>query len=248
MNNCFNVVGGGKNGIKARTVASENDLPAVAKDGEIAVVSKTAVRKVYVQNTEPADRETGNLWITYSSRGNNTTTAGNVTIYPAIAYQFADGAWGKIPIYIRAGGEWKTQIVYLLDGGDECVDITGGYDLYGTVNSMAVKLDNGIKVSAANTGYQRSGIQTKSAVDVSEYSRIVFVGNVTKYYSYFGTTVGIQAAKAGAVEDINNDAAYVAISKEGSFSVALDVSNYSGEYYVSITSGLEMIVTQIYME
>lgn len=235
-------------GITAKAYASEDVLPSSADDGEIAVISTTAAENVYVQSEEPSEPATGDLWITYSASGNHPSNAGNVIVYPTNAYQYAEGSWAKIPMFIWADGKWNSPLIYLLDADDECTDITGGWNLYGTVSSMASKIPEGLKVSAANTGYQKSGVQTKNAINVSDYSRIVFVGRVTAYYSYFGTRAGIQKNKASTVDEVTNDAAYVSINKTGEFSLSLDVSSYTGDYYVGITSGLEMIVTQIYME
>lgn len=240
------IKGGG--GVTAKAYASEDVLPTSADDGEIAVISTTAAENVYVQSEEPSEPATGDLWITYSTSGNHPANAGNVTIYPLNAYQYTDGSWVKISMFIWADGKWKSQIVYLLNAADECVDITGGWDVYGEASAMAAKTSDGFDVSSKNTGYQRAGIQTKKAINISEYSRIVFAGKVTAHYSYYQTQFGIQTEKASGVSDIVNTAAKVSVTKEGEFSLTLDVSSYSGEYYVGITSGTEMTVTQIYME
>lgn len=242
------MIGGGGASISVKAYASADELPITAKDGAIAVISATPVGTVFVQSAEPSVAKNGDLWISYGLTGSASVSSGNVTIYPSYAFQYLNSSWVKLPLFVWGNGKWNSPVTYLLNAEDEGVAVTGGWNLYGTVNSMASKIPEGLKVSAANTGYQKSGVQTKNAINVSDYSRIVFVGRVTAYYSYFGTLAGIQKNKASTVDEVTNNAAYVSINKSGEFSLSLDVSSYTGDYYVGITSGLEMIVTQIYME
>lgn len=236
-------------GVKAVAFASEDELPSDSSDGTtIAVISTTAVGEVYVQSAEPSEHATGDLWITYTTSGNHPVNAGNVTVYPLNAYQYTDGSWAKISMFIWANGKWNSAIMYLLNTEDECVDITGGWDVYGEASAMAAKTSEGFNVSAKNTGYQRAGIQTKNAINVSEYSRIIFVGKVASYYSYYQTHVGIQTNKASGVGDIVNTAAKASVTKAGEFRLTLDVTSYSGKYYVGIMSGSVLDVTHIIME
>lgn len=226
---------------------SEDALPSIAKNGDIAVISAVAVKKINIQSNEPLEPTVGDLWITYRPNGKHPTSTENIIIYPQNAYQYTDN-WVKVPMFIWADEKWNSSVIYLLNAEDSCIENTGGWDTYGTTSSMAQKIDEGFQVSAANTGYQKSGIQTKNAINVSDYSRIVFVGRVIAYYSYFGTLVGIQTEKASNVDGITNNAAYTSIPETDEFNIVVDVSSYTGEYYVGITSGMEMIVTQIYME
>lgn len=240
------IKGGGD--VTAKAYASEDVLPTSADDGEIAVISTTAAENVYVQSAEPSEPATGDLWITYSASGNHPANAGNVIVYPTNAYQYAEGSWAKIPMFIWGNGRWNSAIMYLLNADDECVDITGGWDVYGEASAMATKTSKGFDIYAQNTGYQRAGIQTKQAIDISEYSRIIFVGKVVSYYGYYPSHFGIQTEKASAVGEIVNTAAKVAVTKAGEYRLTLDVTSYSGSYYVGILSGSQLEVTQIIME
>jgi hypothetical protein len=241
------IIGGGAT-LSVKAYPSESDLPSSARDGDIAVLSQTAVGDVYIQSAEPTDVKNGDLWVTFGFDGNYPSFAGNVVIYPKIAYQYIDGSKTKLDMYVWSNSMWNGLKVYLLKGSDKCEDVTGGWKTYTIYDSTVSETTTGFKIQGANDGYQAAGIQTKTSIDISGYNTITFKGKVTTYEDNNEPCFGIRKSKASNTDSLYSNAADVSLTKGGSYTVNVDVSGYTGAYYVGAVSGSVMTVTEIYME
>lgn len=221
MNNCFNVVGGGKNGIKARAYASESALPAVARDGEIAVISKIAAMKVYVQNAEPSEANVGDVWIFFAANGTLPAVGGGVTVYPQKAYQYTADVWTAVPMKVYKDGSWvdATADVVLYIPGDEAEEITGGW-----YASSATGLTKNTDRMEIYQGF----VSTALKIDLTNYSLLkVELQCMSGTQSYIGIGTTPTAFVASTATGVDETAYFTRV---------VDLEAVKGEYYIMIQS------------
>ena len=240
--------------LRAIAVASENALPASARDGTIAVVTNTAVSAVYAQNTEPSSPKNGDVWITVSSISTTPIVLGKITLYPAQYKQYVGNAWENVTAFVRCNGVWVQSVMYLLDGASDNVT----WQTYYAYGGKAEKVTNGYKFTGANGGNQPGAIQTAEKVDITGFSKLRCVGRndntMTQNFPFF---IGIQRNQAYSSSNSYNgvyvitqgSAAYKTYSQAGDFDLTVDISQYSGEYYIGCSSAHEnTVINRIWLE
>ena len=105
-------------------------LAATPKENTIGFITTTAITSWIFSATAPAESAEGMVWI---STGTSSTVEFNalkknaIQVYPISVKQYVDGTWVSVTAYSRQGGEWKSWITYLYKAGDECTDVTGGW-------------------------------------------------------------------------------------------------------------------------
>lgn len=250
----FNMsAGGGSAEIKVINVASVSGLPS-AKDGTIAIVSATAAGEVYVQGTEPASPASGDVWILVDASGDNIITLGNVQVYPMQAQQYLNGAWTEVSGFLRMNGEWSELAypsVYLYNRGDQCTDITSGWAANKWGGNYTFNTDN-IYLTVSNGGNQPSAVQTKQPIDVTKYKTLRFIGNVPGngtgqvtfglLPSYLVSTTTPDTMLNGFAAKWQNQIG------GGSINKTLDISSYSGEYYVGLFTRENIYIYEFILE
>lgn len=260
----FNITDRGPFSTKILNVSSLSALPSGVKEGVMAIISGTKPNDVYVTNTQPASAKAGDLWLYPSSAGKITYIHKGVAIVVGVVRQYNGSAWVAVPATQYKSGAWMSTTVYLLNGTDQGTDYTGGWGCYIVKAGEAYATDYGYVMIGHNTGHQPGGIQTLQKVDLTGYSKIVFVGNVLSYFSpdegdpqdNHIPRFGIQTAQSYSHSGDDphgmtmwyNNVAYVDKWSEGEFALTLNVSSYSGSYYVGAATGLHMYITQIRME
>lgn len=235
-------------GITVKAYESEDVLPSSAEDGEIVVISATSAGNVYVQKAEPTEANNGDLWVTFGLSGEYPSISGNVIIYLRDAYQYVDGVWTKVTILIWWNGMWNRTFAYLLNGPDKCDYITGGWRLLEIYTATVDVTENGFTLNGYNNGHQTAGIETIEKVDLTNYSKIVFKGEITSLEEYNQPCFCITDFEAGDASGLYSNVASVTLNRAGEYIVILDISSYTGSYYVGVGCGSVMTVTQIYME
>lgn len=239
------MIGGGGASISVKAYASADELPTTAKDGAIAVISATPVGTVFVQSAEPSVAKNGDLWITYSTSGNHPANAGNVTIYPLNAYQYTDGSWAKLSMFIWANGKWNTnleELVVLRDGviapeAGSYKNVTGTSFANGKINSASIDSENG------NYGY----FSTK--VNVDKYNTLkVHVDLKNILGAGYSFTFGLSST-AITVGDYspqtNKLVAKRTVDALGEQWASVDVSHLSGAYYISFVTLAAFTIDEI---
>lgn len=235
--------GGGKaKGSHVIAVASASALPLSADVGTIAIISSIAVNDVYVNVTAPATPETGDVWITPDAAAENWSyIIGNAVIPFATVQQYNGSAWVEVDTYQYDGSEWVAGSWYLLDGAKTGV----AWSTYYAYGGTASKVSTGYKIMAANGGNQPAAIQTSSKVDLTGYSKLCCRAKNEAIGGNFPFEFGIQSSQAysdgnsynGIKVITDNSAARKVYSTTGEFTLSLDISKYSGKYYIGISSG-----------
>ncbi len=253
MNGCF-TMGSNVSKVRVYAVASAEALPETAKTGTIAIISETTVAKVHVRVDEPSTPALGDVWIYPSLTAPRTYTIGLAVIPFAVVRQYDGSEWIKVSIYQYDGSEWISGLLYLLDGAMEGVE----WCTYYTYAGKAEKVSDGYKITGSNGGNQPGMIQTAQKVDITGFSKLHCVGrNDTEMTQNFPFLIGIQSNQAysdagsyeGAYVIRDKSAASVSHAAEGDFDLTVDISKYSGEYYIGSTSGHESTwVYQIWLE
>lgn len=250
MNGCFNLTGT-ESKVRVLAVTTAAGLPETARNGTIALISPLAVEKVYVMRTAPENPYKGDVWMRQGS-GLITYQTGTVFVTVNETKQYDGAAWIKRDTYQYLNG-WQREAVYLLEAADTCSDVTGGWGNYKAYGGTCVKTDDGYLFTVENGGNQRGHMQTLNMIDLTEFSKICFQGEVTQYY--LEVKCGIQNEKAADGPDLSDqpewygNVAYSAYTGgAGPFTIELDISNITGSYYVGLSSGSFALVSRIWME
>lgn len=237
------IKGGG--GVNAKAYASEDALPSSAADGDIAVISTTAVGEVYAQSAEPDEPATGDLWIVFEVEGARPSIVGNVTIYPKKAYQYVNNAWSEVPILIWANGKWNTaleELIVLRDGviapeAGSYKNVTSTSFANGKINSASINSENG------NYGY----FSTK--VNVDKYNTLkvhVDLKNILGAGYSFTFGLSSSAITSGDYSSQTNKlVAKRTVDTLGEQWASVDVSHLSGAYYISIVTLASFTIDEI---
>lgn len=107
----FNMLGGGSSPLSFRIskYEYEEDLPEVAKDNDIAVITSTDISCWKICTTTPTEPTEGLLWIKSSNAGTvglNALKKNAINVYLLSAHQYANGKWKNVTAYIGVSNAW----------------------------------------------------------------------------------------------------------------------------------------------
>ena len=221
-------VGGG---VVVKAYESEDALPSSADDGEIALISSTAVANVYAQSTEPNEQQEGNVWIVFAANGKLPAVGGNVIIYPQKAYQYKDGAWDSVAMKVYKDGMWvdATADAVIYEPGNEAEEITGGW--YAASAKGLIK-------SAYGMGIYDGFVSTALKIDLTHYSllkvNVICESGASSY-------VGIGSVPTEFVASTATGG-----SETAAFTRVVDLEAITGNYYIMIQSRSGSAQTTVY--
>ena len=244
---------GGTNPLNFKVIC--NPKPETAKENTIWV-DTDRINNYYFSDTKPENMEAYDVWFpvgTSSTVAFNALKKNGLQVYPISAKQYIGGSLVAKTAKSWRNGNWVEWVTYLYNTGNDCNDITGGWqavngrtDGYGNTGSCALKGDSFIlSTSAPATSITRI---TKKKMDISKIKSIAIK-----------VTAAMNSDANLFVSSTNNTtnssmAANCGLAKTGIH--YLDVSKVSGEYYVGVqlTNGVsdwtsrEVAVSFIYME
>lgn len=233
--------GGAGTGLNFKIVGGTSQ-PTSPKENTIWINTSTAITSWIFSSTQPSGSN-GKIWISGGAASPvafNVLKKNGIMAYPISVKQYVDGVWVDKTAKTYQNGEWVDWIVYMYNKGNQYTALTGGWTSYGdyariTFNSdhihLTIKDDsneqwgmahtvNKIDVTGINTLYFY--IDERTSADIAESS------NANSKYS----TVGISNSP-----DVRTHG-WVAYARIPSGTVdtwfEVDVSSYSGEYYVCI--------------
>ena len=259
MGDCYIVRrgGGAVKGSKVINVSGASALPSNAENGTIAVVSATAVKNVYVQDAAPSSPQKGDLWFTQGN-GAIIYVLGGVSVQVNTSSQYNGSSWVVVSVYQKMESGWLSNKLYLMNGSDRAIDITGGWRTQGYYGGTATDHGSYYRIVPANQGNQVAAIQTENKIDLTNYSKLYFHGNVEAvsgvtldWYRRCGIMSAVlSSASTGAPSSNAGSFAASAITPHanGEYTISLDISTYSGTYYVAQVSSDTVQIDQIWME
>lgn len=217
-------------------VVGGTEQPIDPKENTIWVNTNKEITNWIMDANQPENLTEGMVWI---SAGTSSTVAFNalkkngIQVYPLSAKQYVSGAWVDVTAMSYQGGKWVEWFVWngeLYDSGKEYESVTGGwfitngrtsgYDLgEGTKNADSITLN------CPNESTSVAATTTKS-IDLTNYSTLKV--NITDIKRFVVLVIDKKQNMG------NTGAADLWIEGTGVFS--LDVSSFTGSYYVSFST------------
>lgn len=238
--------GGGKNkSLVVKAYASEEVLPSSAKEGEIAVISSTPVQNVYFQTAEPSEVNNGDLWITFDSRGKNSTNTDNIIFYPQKAFQYINSQWVEVSILIWNGENWTvpSKEFYILSEAKINPE-AGSY-----INVSSAPLTGGKIISTAPDAIKANNGYFSNKMKLDDYNTIKMHINLQQVYAENYTfTFGASSSVITSGDYASNSNKFTAkttLQNLGEYWAYVDISNLTGSYYIGFTSVAKFEIDEI---
>lgn len=223
------VLGGGAN-LNFKVVGGTSQ-PSAPAENTIWVNTSTSITSWVFSATQPTSPAAGKVWFqtdTSSNAAFNALKKNNITVYPIACKQYVSGAWVEKDAKIYQSGAWVSWTYYLFNISDQCISVTGGWEAY--VNGVLYN-DEGY-VGLRSTGSSVvAAVGTKNPIDLTNFKTLK--GFACKVYNGAKELIGVTKTKEAIF------AAYISpvYSASGAFSeFSVDVSELSGEYYVTLSS------------
>ena len=234
--------------------------PTSPSENTIWVNTSTTITSWVFSATQPA-RAPGRVWIATGTSSPVTFNAlknNNITTYPISAKQYVGGAWVDKTAKSYQGGKWVDWIIYMYNKGNQYTALTGGWTSYGDYADIKFNSDHIYLTIKSGHNEQWGMAHTVNKIDVTNINTLYFYidertsadisdssNNSSKY-----STVGISTSPNVRTYGWT---AYKRIPT-GTISTwfEVDVSSYSGEYYVCIlnavnaTNATYMKCSQVY--
>ena len=202
-------------------------VPNNAKTLRISVYKSSDVTPI-VEATISSDAYENVVWFQTGTSSNthfNALKKNNITVYPISCKQYVSGAWVSKTEKTYQGGAWVDWRVYFYNNGNECTNLTGGWELRDEssyFNTGALTKNANSMVASITNGRQIAAGVTKKAYDLTNVNTVVFVVDSV-------TMSGICAVIAeGAKVEANFGVASIEVTNPGVYS--LDVSALTGNY------------------
>lgn len=231
--------GGGGTSLNFKVVG--NPQPANPKENMIWVDTDIDITSWLFNIKEPMEPAEGMMWFltgTSSSVEFNALKKNGLQVYPLAAKQYVSGAWVAKTAKSYQGGKWVEWITYLYNNGDECIDITGGWE------SIAVGRSSGSgfipTITRGESSMSFSGTASKGCIvhpankiDLSGRKTLKFTGKLVPATSGGNYTIVGVWTEFGDTFSANR-VAYFDATATVTGTQTIDVSELSGEYYVGV--------------
>lgn len=240
----FEMTGGAAKELNFKIKAYETEdamMSDVPKQNTIGVVTTTPITSWVLSATEPANPEAGMVWITVGKNDKaefNVLKKNILNVYPMLAEQYIDGAWVKVVARSYRNNEWQEwkPRVYLFNNGDDCFDVTGGWNF----TEAGSYIDGNVLRNNGGNAY------TTRKIDVTKYDK--FVINCTEFWTTSAPS-NYGAGGACGLSDSQSGNGYVAALGGRLGTLVADISDLTGEYYAKMHTYLAMFkVAEIYLE
>ena len=162
------------------------DLSGVTgKTNEIAVLTDNLINGWQFSTQEPENPQTGDIWIKTAETSNISFDAlkkNHIVLRLMAVYQYETGAWTKKDSAVYQNGAWHIFEIWIYNRGDQCTDVTGGFDVkvvYGSVYFY----DTYIQFNSSSQYGTRSTIYTTNKIDLSGKTKLCVTTTHTSSYS-----------------------------------------------------------------
>ena len=241
----FNMNGGGSAALNFKVVGGTTE-PVSPSENMIWVNTSTTITDWVFSATQPTGA-TGRVWISTSASSSvefNALKKNDIQVYPVSAKQYISGAWVEKTAQSYQNGAWVGWITYLYNKGDQFTDLTGGWVSYGDNADISFNSDHIYLAIKSGSNETWGMAHTANKIDIANINTLYFYidertsedisdsSNASSKYS----TVGISTSP-----DVRTNG-WVAYARVPSGAIAtlleVDVSAYSGTYYVCILNAV----------
>lgn len=229
------IIGAGAK-ILPRCIAATSfaNLPAVAAENTVGVITTTPITQSFVANDRPAGRPTGEVRIKPSSYGLVTMRLSSqplVEFNPTSVYQYNGTSWVLMEAYLRKNAAWVRIRTYFYKNGTLGL-ITSLSGSKSGSGSYTIEADN-FRVelgTGATTGYAR--VSPEQLIEVTNFTTLKCLYSRVRGGSQ-GNHTARMVLSATPLTGQSTGVAYVDLPATAGATGSLDVSGLTGSYYVN---------------
>lgn len=224
---------GGSGGAKLDITAysAVGSLPASEAAGALAVITSTALGDVYVSADQPSSPSSGDVWVWIGGKSRAPIALTDLfTIHPRALYQYNGSAWVLLEGYVFPGSHWVEITLAIYDHGLEILEIIDITSLGSNTNNVPfTKEAAAITWSGSSTYGSNRYLYTSNAIDLTGIDAIQLA------YSISGSNPFIKIVIAASQS--TTVIAYQSGTVGSGQTAQLDVSSFSGTYYIGVQAG-----------
>lgn len=239
----FNMVGGGGAGLNLKVVGGTTQ-PVAPVENTIWVNTDVTINSYAFSTDEPTNPVEGMVWFQTGLDAPapiNIDKKNTVMLYPTGCKQYISGAWVDKTAKTYINGAWVDWYVYLLKLGWQDAAL-GGWNIFGNYGSATFGSTGLVLTHQYESGKL---LANKSILDVSNYSKLCFVVEITDYTSYAaGLHVGIASSNQWNASDF---LAKQTINQAGTFTLEVDISSVNNGYIKINNEGTSSTISYIYL-
>ena len=225
MGHCYMGNSGGV-ALNFRVVAysTESEMSsATPRDNTMGIVTDTKITEWIISKAAPENPTAGMLWIETgeTSLGQvDVLKTNSIIICPIAAHQYTAGGWvDRVGKTFRGTWiAWEPEAVYLFRPGNQCTDITGGWN---GIDAAAEKLYKYLSIQTDESAWTYT--TTEKLVDLTEYGLLSVT--VDEYHSNFQVLLLDSSGKQKAV-----------VSAQSPGIVKMNLAGISGSFYIRLYS------------
>ena len=246
-------------------VVGGNSAPSSPKENTIWVNASTAITSHIFSSEQPTSPVEGMVWFEIASSSStafNALRKNGITVCPIGCRQYISGTWVTKDAKTYQGGKWVDWVTYLINLGDTCDALTGGWATKAIGDSADYNkpsaptiTNNGDSITIKQTTTQwYCGIyHTKNKIDLTPYSKITVVVSAINASSSSGSGGRLMIHSNYGSTLANNKLANTSQWGGSSGSVgtySIDITDINEPAYISLRAywGITYTVTAVYLE
>lgn len=212
--------------------------PTVPTENTIWVNTDVEITGWIFSADEPETPDAGTVWIETTKKSPvsfNALKKNGIMVYPIRAKQYVcntTSEWESKTAKTYQNGAWADWWSgELYDSGDLFESITGGWE--SSDGNIRWTFESAlIKYTSTSTSSNYAVLYTKNPVDITDFTTLNIDINITTVGD--GEKILINSNNT----DRNSDTAHATTSKTGRQTLSLDISSFSGEYYIGFRANL----------
>ena len=240
MGNAFLYGSGGGGGaglnFEIKAYASEDSLPATAKENTIAVITETPITAYTFSATEHTDPIEGMVWFIVDVASPvefNALKKNEIRIYPNSAKQYVSGVWTDKLAKSYQGGSWVDWIppgALFYSGMGAQVE----FEKYESANSTATIGTEYIELNY--TVHDRCVVGVECSCGLAGKTKVVIDAEVTNVSSDNDRTLSLvcSTSKIDMEQYVSKFPARTKLAVNSRKEYTLDVSGFSGTLYIAV--------------